>query len=1094
MTTAAATGLSQTALDDCLRRADPAAVLVPPRILRRVIKRAAGLTGPGLQVPHRKSFVIDRDALLRIAGRAELGLPPDRELPDTLVLLAELDPARLRAQPAADSLRRYWRLLFHSCVHAAVARLRADGKLTTASARARIVRIGRSEFGAAAAVLRQENLLLRDDDLTAIWEEFTAYYLELRYFEPHRLHEFFPLARFQAIEAVLAEDLDAAALLARARPAGFDGSAALAPPDAAPAEPPPALGAAADEAAYEQSLASAARNLQRGNLVRAALRAERAAQAAEPTQRAAAQATVRGYLEQLVHRLRAALGFAPADEAVWRQVLEALAGPAARGFWPSEGRLLYDLQKVCLDHEREVYAVDLIEWAVTWGRRPLRRHLPHQRLVLVVKHLRHAVQRLPAVALPATLRGPFHEHLSAALHRAEERLREQFRTSVRTALDGIGLAGRNNAERVSRDKLVEEILDRVVERGLLTMSDVRDAVARNRVKLPDLQGADEFFLGDKLIRANRALAVHLDGVYRRGEIYLRWLQRLSSAAFGTWVGRFLTRYGALPFGGAYIVLEGLQGLLHEVGISGHIRNWYSVGAVGLFLLGLLHAPIFRRGVLRGLSLGWRGVTWLFHDLPAFVLHLPPIRALLESRPYLLLYLLVLKPLLFAAPLALGLHLTGALPVLSLGSGGAVFLLMSLLLNSRFGMEMEELLADRTVRGYELVRRDVLPGLFYLIVGLFRGAVERIEQLLYTVDEWLRFRTGDTPLSAAVKPLLGVVWFAITYVVRVAINLFLEPTFNPIKHFPVVTVAAKGLLPFVAAIHAAIVPQLVPLVGSTVAELAFSAVFLAIPGLAGFLVWELKENWKLYEANQPATLRPISVGSHGETVLRLLRPGLHSGTVPKHFARLRHATGAAARKQEVALHHVAEALLRFVERDLLAVLARSRRWSDRLRLRVGGIHLGTNRFRLELRCRDVADQPLLLDVDEEAGRLLAGVVQPGWLPRLSAEQSRALADALAGFYHLAGVDVVRGAVEATLPPATSYGLDENGLVTWAPPPDFSRQTVQPLDGAWSFSARPICWHDWMAAWELDGAGDKEELLLPNGALLLAAPPVKETKTI
>ena len=40
----------------------------------------------------------------------------------------------------------------------------------------------------------------------------------------------------------------------------------------------------------------------------------------------------------------------------------------------------------------------------------------------------------------------------------------------------------------------------------------------------------------------------LDGVYRRGEIYLRWLQRLSSAAFGTSVGRFLTLFLVLPFG------------------------------------------------------------------------------------------------------------------------------------------------------------------------------------------------------------------------------------------------------------------------------------------------------------------------------------------------------------------------------------------------------------------------------------------------------------------------------------------------------------------------------------------------------------------
>ena len=36
----------------------------------------------------------------------------------------------------------------------------------------------------------------------------------------------------------------------------------------------------------------------------------------------------------------------------------------------------------------------------------------------------------------------------------------------------------------------------------------------------------------------------------------------------------------------------------------------------------------------------------------------------------------------------------------------------------------------------------------------------------------------------------------------------------------------------------------------------------------------------------ANLGPEPVGSHGETVARLLRPGFHSGTVPKLFARLK----------------------------------------------------------------------------------------------------------------------------------------------------------------------------------------------------------------
>ena len=50
----------------------------------------------------------------------------------------------------------------------------------------------------------------------------------------------------------------------------------------------------------------------------------------------------------------------------------------------------------------------------------------------------------------------------------------------------------------------------------------------------------------------------LDGVHRRGEVYLRWLQRFSALAFGTPVGAFLTRYLALPFGGSFVLLKGLE--------------------------------------------------------------------------------------------------------------------------------------------------------------------------------------------------------------------------------------------------------------------------------------------------------------------------------------------------------------------------------------------------------------------------------------------------------------------------------------------------------------------------------------------------------
>ena len=128
----------------------------------------------------------------------------------------------------------------------------------------------------------------------------------------------------------------------------------------------------------------------------------------------------------------------------------------------------------------------------------------------------------------------------------------------------------------------------------------------------------------------------------------------------------------------------------------------------------------------------------------------------------------------------------------------------------------------------------------------------------------RFRS-----SFATKAVLGLIWFPIAYIVPVRFYLLVEPQINPVKHFPVVTVSHKVIWPMV--------PELVEMSGLSVWTV--STFVNGIPGIFGFIAWELKENWRLYEANRSSRLRPVTIGSHGETMRGLLRPGFHSGTVP-----------------------------------------------------------------------------------------------------------------------------------------------------------------------------------------------------------------------
>ena len=103
------------------------------------------------------------------------------------------------------------------------------------------------------------------------------------------------------------------------------------------------------------------------------------------------------------------------------------------------------------------------------------------------------------------------------------------------------------------------------------------------------------------------------------------------------------------------------------------------------------------------------------------------------------------------------------------------------------------------------------------------------------------------LSVLVKAGRRRIWFFVSYVTAFAFTLLMEPQINPIKHFPVVTVSHKLLFTSVPLI----VGQLSPYLGDARADtIAWSTIWL-IPGVFGFLVWELKENWRLYAANRPA---------------------------------------------------------------------------------------------------------------------------------------------------------------------------------------------------------------------------------------------------
>jgi hypothetical protein len=1113
-------------LQDILHAADPAAVLVSPRVLSRVIQEVCHLRGLLWTVPHSMSYVVDRHQLFRHVEQEELELESNQLLPDKVILLARPTDEEQGPRATPALLLNYWRLLFHAKVHFLLQQRHAEGQLTQAQLRDRLEHIGAAELQEIRTVLNQENLLTPDADERALYVEFAAVFLELCYFFPRLLHSYFPGLRDpEQTKQILAQDVDAEALFKQTRLRGA--------PD------PGAFRSGSPDEAYEyyhKLILLSERAAQQNNLVRAATLRRRAARVAPTPLAFSTRNEAVAYLQKLLQRLQVALQLTDAEAAEWLKDLPTLLDRADQGRTPVEATLLYDLQATCLEYERDLYALDVIEWALSAGRRPIKRPLPSQRMVRVMKQLRVAVQRLTLARLAEEDRQHFGNLLQAALHKCEERLRTSFRPVLSTALYDVGLRPTNPLEQTAFHKVIEEILDRISANGFLTFGDLRDTISRNQLKLPDVGTPQEYIRGDPLLRLDRRLATLLDGVYRPSEVYLRILERMTALMFGTFSGRFLTQYVLIPLGGAFLAIEVanlLLKLLHDVNIVHEavmLAPWHytlnnksvpevlpwlyypSLALLAAFAFGLWHRPVFRRRVS---LLGWDvlvALRRLFLDVPVSLVQVPALRWFVSSWAFQLCYWYLFKPVVIVLLLWL------CLPMLPEAYDHwltyvVVFIAAAVVVNSRIGRALNEVLNQTVLRVLQLLRAGLLVGLVRLVTQVFQTVVDAVEYVLFVVDEYLRFRTGDTRLSLVVRLAIGVVWFPISYLARFYMLVLIEPGFNPLK-FPISTIAAKFLYPLIILLD--LRTQLEPVIGSWLYWGVVAPTMFLLPDAVAFIIWETKGNWGLYRATRPRTIRPVPVGGHGETIPALLRPGFHSGTVPRYYTRLRAAERAglqsgnwsAARTWRHHLEEVEEAVRQFATRELAYLINQSTSWQARP-LRVGRVTLASNRVLVELLAAGPGDRPCWLEFEDARGWLVAHIAELGFLEHLTGAQARALNTALASLYKLAGVDLVREQLAANLPEwVAAYDIVPDGLMLWldqrhgearfcdlrrnkgllrAPdevgePPPGQERTVLDVRGL-LFADAPLSWQQCLESWQRDPEGKGQPPLVCGGQELL-----------
>ncbi len=1110
---------------------DPAAVLVAPRILRRLLQEEFKVPYLLVQAPHESCYFFDRQVLFRHVEQDELNLEPDRLLPSTVILLSRPSAEQLQTRERDEVLLNYWRLLFHAHVHLALHRRQQEGHLTPAVVRARIGQIGQTEFEEIRTVLQQENYLLTPQDDLSVYIEFAAVYLELRYFRSNLRATYFPaLHDFQAIDQMVALDVDADALFAQTRLAG------------AP-NPVVRTDTSSDESHdyYWKLLRNAERSKREGDIVRAAILRTRAARVAPVALTRHTRAQAMEDLEGLTRHLQEALKLTAEEVQEWLQVLPALLDKADQGNWPVEAKLLYDLQKAYNDYQRKLFALDLVEWALSAGRRPIKRPLSSLQIVRTTKHLRSAAQRLTMARVSDEDRQRLAKLLQTAQHRCEERLRERFRPVLQGAFYDVGLTASSPPEQVALQKMIEELLDRITENGFVTFSDLRDTLSRNQLKLPDLADPHSFWRGDPLLRLDRRLATLMEGVYQHGQFYLRWLESCSSLFFGTTLGRFVTRNLVLPFGGALALVKGLEICVNDYG-SSFLESaegvaaefslpWFTFLLLGAFFLCLTRFHALREFLLESGSRSYWFLRLVCYEVPARLWQLPVVQQLLRSWPVLLLYWYVLRPLALAGVLWWN------WPQLcsSLAMAAFTFLVTDLILNSRFGSAISEAITEVLVLSYGWLRFDVLQGLFRRINHFFKRATTMVEYVLYTVDEWLRFRSDESDLTLLLRAVLGVLWFPVGYLIRLYFIMLIEPSINPLK-LPLSSLAAKFLLllpwyagmllpPFAGSRE--LMERLTPL-GHTLAILLTFAVIVPtlylFPSAVAFFLWEMQENWRLFRANRSAKLRPVVLGRHGETMRQLLKPGFHSGTIPRLFAQLRRAERDAyrtgiwrfARTYRQALREVARSVQLFVERELLVLLQQSKSWANQP-VRVGQLVLSCNRVRIELMHTDFSTEPAWLAFEERSGWQLGSLEEVGWLKHLSVDQRQAMTSALTGLYKIAGVDFVREQLTALLAPANpSYELTDHQLVIWMErnghaisydlrdrrdklrPHNPNGHQVGPmptLDARLLFFSRvSLTWEQWVECWQKDHAGQGHPRLGSNSVPLFLLETSPEQKSL
>lgn len=731
----------------------------------------------------------------------------------------------------------------------------------------------------------------------------------------------------------------------------------------------------------------------------------------------------RTQVEWVVAQLLEELQLPQEDQSNFVQMLRYLLYASHNQEDPIARYILMDLERSSQEAKRQFFGLNFRQWFFSWGKQPLRRTFLFYPKLRRVYRLNLALSKLRRLKLSPQEYSRYEQILEKVVYRFEKQLQEEIKSNLVLIFEQVQLAPKKYSEKVAFFQVQEEIAQHIVARHQLNFMDLRDILSRNDLKFSDWQTFRDLRLQDVFSQLDAKLYEHFKDVYTRGEIYLKGLHLLSGLFFGTPTGRFFVRYFFFPFGVSlcflvilqYFVFPSVQAWKNEVILTSHTLFSFA------FLVGILFLTQWGQKFLHFLGAFFKNGFWffslgfkfLFSSLPLFV-----VRKIDHWIPYRL-RTNILSPITFSLMCSLFFYwyLIPEELIHTIWHPIAFFSLLSVLL-----FLINPLWQDvkRKVRLFTLeishiwLKNMFLSFLKWILKGchLFLWLVEKT---IYGIQQHLRFQKGEWFLTTIFKSVLSFIFFWPTYLTRFYTRIFLEPQVNPLK-FPAVSLTYKVWFPIALTfvkqhektLDALVFPELI-LLNHGIAYWFVQFHAFIFTGCFGFLVWELKQNWGLYQANRPKIISKSAVLENGDTLPELLYTGPSPGKIPALYQKLRntlkldHETDLLRiRTIETQLQEMRRHLYHFAKKHLLYGL-KSHAVFEGVPFKIKTIRLFVGGLFVSIKIGTEENAYLMLHFEIKNERLYVfSKLSEGANNRLSALQKEYLDLVLFAFYKKAGV--------------------------------------------------------------------------------------------